>query len=101
MIRPLFQEFQDTYVGLKSIVNQDWGMYPNPSNGEITLTLPENQTNIELFVYDVSGRIVFNVNELSSQITIDIKKNLSAGVYFIEMRNKEGKLGNIKQLILN
>jgi len=101
MIRPLFQEFQDTYVGLKPIVNQDWGMYPNPSNGEITLTLPENQTNIELFVYDVSGRIAFNVNELNSQITIDLKENLSAGVYFIEMRNKEGKLGNIKQLILN
>jgi hypothetical protein len=101
MIRPLFQEFQDTYVGLKPIMNQDWGMYPNPSNGEITITLPENQKNIELFVYDVSGRIVFNVNELSSQITIDLKENISAGVYFIEMRNKEGKLGNIKQLILN
>jgi len=101
MIRPLFQEVQDTYVGVRPIVNQDWSMYPNPSNGEITLTLPENQSNIELFVYDVSGRIVFNANELKTQITFDLKENLSAGVYFIEMRNKEGKLGNIKQLILN
>ena len=101
MIRPLFQEVQDTYVGVKPIHIEDWGMYPNPSNGEITITLPENQKNIELFVYDVSGRIVFNMKKMNSQITIDLKEHLTAGVYFIELRNNEGKLSNIKKLIMN
>jgi hypothetical protein len=82
-------------------VNQDWGMYPNPSSGEIIFTLPENQTNIQLFVYDVSGRVVYNTKELTSHFAIQLNEKLTAGAYFIELRNKEGKLGNIKQLILN
>jgi hypothetical protein len=101
MIRPMFQEVQDTYVGVKPILNQDWGMYPNPSNGEITIRYPDNQNDIQLFVYDISGRVVYNVSELTSLMTIDLKKQLTAGAYFIELRNKNGKLANIMKLILN
>ena len=79
----------------------DWGMYPNPSNGFITLTFPDNQFDIQLFVYDVSGRVVYNTSELTHQGTIQLQEKLTAGLYFIELRSKEGKLGNIKQLILN
>jgi hypothetical protein len=101
MIRPLFKEVQDTYVGVKPIQNEDWGLFPNPSNGEITLTIPENQGELELFVYDVAGRVVYDTKELTSPGTIQLPEKLTAGVYFIELRNKKEKLGKIKQLILN
>lgn len=103
MIRPMFQEAQDTYVGNMSPSDkyQDWQVYPNPTNQSITIQLPDNVQDANMCVYDVSGRIVWELKNIKSNTTIDLNENLAVGMYFIQIRGIDGGRGNIKHLIVN
>lgn len=64
-------------------------LYPNPSNGNFTVeTQPEDQN---LYIYDVTGRLVFDQNLRNTKTHIDIN-TLSQGIYNVEVTgNKKTK----------
>ncbi|MFP5471229.1 MAG: T9SS type A sorting domain-containing protein [Bacteroidia bacterium] len=57
-------------------------VYPNPSNGEVTLMLnPTKPINIDF--YDITGKIILNYSDYTgSELTI---RNLKQGVYFVKV----------------
>jgi uncharacterized repeat protein (TIGR01451 family) len=63
-------------------------MYPNPSNGLITIKLLVNSPTEELkiTIYNIQGQLICSVNKriISQQSTIDLS-NYKSGVYFIKM----------------
>ncbi len=70
-------------------------IYPNPSNGIYNLSYGDiTIKNIEIF--DVTGKIIYQQNQLSNDATIDIT-NASAGVYFVKISAKNQEV--IKKII--
>ena len=62
-------------------------VYPNPAVGKVTI---QNDESGELNLFDVTGRFVksYEVDAGFTEIYLDF---LSAGAYFFEFTNSEGK----------
>lgn len=59
-------------------------VYPNPTDGQLTIELPENinpSTNLHLMIYDISGSMILNVQVLDQKSVIDLS-TITSGIYF-------------------
>ena len=54
-------------------------LYPNPNAGEFTIQLAENEKQAELFVWDVSGKMVLSRKLVGGENLV--RSELSAGLY--------------------
>ncbi|MES2690403.1 MAG: T9SS type A sorting domain-containing protein [Bacteroidota bacterium] len=61
-------------------VSQELTIYPNPAKGIVTVEF--EQALGQIFIVDITGKTVLQINELSHKALIDIS-GLHAGVYFI------------------
>jgi choice-of-anchor B domain-containing protein len=66
-------------------------VFPNPAKNQFTIT---NQSAISIILYDVFGKRVLQQN-LTNSRTIE-RGNLSGGMYFYCLKNKEGIIKNGK-----
>jgi len=69
--------------------------YPNPSNGNITVTLPSSKhSSLEIVVIDALGNVVYS--EKASTVTVEKRsldlKHLAKGVYFLNINTSSEKL---------
>ena len=72
-------------------------LYPNPSDGSVTVSLPEVESEVNIIVLDMTGRKVFEENySNTSEIQIDL--NESPGVYIV--KTEINSHSSIKRLIL-
>jgi len=71
----------------------NWELYPNPSNGEFTLFLPqEEKEQISISLHALEGKVVYQSQEkLGSEREITLKlDNLKPGVYLIKAEGAQG-----------
>lgn len=76
------------YTGIHEINNQIFTVYPNPTNGDFTISwydLVSNTVSIELF--DASGNILLSKQGKGTTAMID-SGNLSAGIYFLRVTDE-------------
>ncbi len=81
--------------------NKDISIYPNPSNGSFTLTLPMHEGDVVVTVVDIQGQIVKEVtvtDKRTSDIQIDIT-NVAAGVYLVKTE-VDGKVYRRKIVVM-
>lgn len=76
--------------------NENFAVYPNPSNGWISLSNSEKISKIE--IYNELSEIVFNTNSLASE-KINLV-NLKNGVYFIKIFDINNNI-YFKKLLIN
>ncbi|WP_299116565.1 reprolysin-like metallopeptidase [uncultured Winogradskyella sp.] len=68
----------------------DFALFPNPNNGDFTLQFNSNSgKDINLNVYDISGKLVYNNNydstsRFDKQINLN---NVSAGIYIMKVND--------------
>ena len=82
----------------------DFSLYPNPSNGMITIQMNSNSTiyNPKIVVYDIKGILVYetsfqnNENQFEKSLSL---QNLSNGIYLLTILSDNEKL--TKKLIIN
>jgi Secretion system C-terminal sorting domain len=73
----------------------------NPTDYEVTFDIQgwEKEKDFELYVFDVSGKILrreaYNTNHFTFK-----KENLSTGIYFYQLKNKQQVISNGKLIIL-
>lgn len=72
------------------------GYYPNPVNDVLTITHSENISNIR--VYDVTGRLVRQMNPNNNEVQVDMT-NMPASMYIVKvsMENTSGEFKVIKK----
>ncbi len=65
-------------------------IYPNPSKGQFTISIPQFSGEVNVMVVDMNGRIVYDVkNEtFSNDKSIDLS-TLQSGMYLIKISGKE------------
>ena len=78
-----------------------FGVYPNPSNGALNVTLSNHSHNAVIDIYDMQGRIVYHQGGItgSGNILLDLQ-DLENGTYVLVIRTNEGS-GNSRIVIQN
>ncbi|MDR0789496.1 MAG: M6 family metalloprotease domain-containing protein [Bacteroidales bacterium] len=81
-------------VGLSDIDNEAiaFDVYPNPSNGEFTLTFNEQQGSIDMNIIDMLGRLVYRREAVKSNQKIDIS-NIGQGTFFVILQSNGKTIG--------
>lgn len=86
-------------LALESFSNDDFILYPNPTNDTFLVSLPANFDAGTLFIYSILGQMVLE-QKITPQSSIISLKSLNEGVYLYKMESagvsKTGKI--IKKL---
>jgi minor extracellular serine protease Vpr len=64
-------------------------VYPNPSSGSISFTLPENHAFTNIEIYDMGGRLITNVSPSQQQVDVS---SWNSGLYFYRITVSEQAL---------
>ncbi|WP_395077799.1 zinc-dependent metalloprotease [Flavobacterium sp.] len=81
---------------------KDFTLFPNPNIGSFKISFtPETNDEINIQVYDMSGRKVYNKSFLNSgMFDQELQMNtISSGMYFVNIENGAKKL--VKRIIVN
>lgn len=74
-------------VGIGSVAMNDLNVYPNPTNGILTI---DNQVNADrISIFDMMGREVMVLNPSEGSQTIDVS-GLESGNYILSFRSEQG-----------
>ena len=82
----------DVLFNTISVINAlSFNMFPNPSNGDITIQMPQAFDDVVIKVFDGAGRVVFNsqYSVLQGSTTINLS-NIAAGTYNVMLSNNKG-----------
>lgn len=78
--------------------NQEVSVYPNPSNGIITVAMAEESNYAWVDVLNVCGKVILTEDfNNQAQITIDFTK-YAKGLYFIKVRKSSGVI--VKKILI-
>jgi len=61
-------------------------IYPNPTQGKITVDLPKNMY-FDILLYEITGKLINHWFQVSNQFVINEK--ISQGIYLVEIKNKD------------
>jgi len=73
-------------------------IYPNPSKGGFSITLPAIENNIELTLIDIQGKTV-SIRNLTATNKILVDEKLRAGIYFVKLE-ADNKIATYKVVIM-
>ena len=88
-------QFATNVLSNENFEFKDFALYPNPNNGSFKISFtPETNDDIEVSVYDISGRNIYNKTfDNSGLFEQELQiKTVSFGVYFVNIQNGENKM---------
>lgn len=62
-------------------------VFPNPSDGEFSVKIPETLTGCSVSIFDSHGKMVFHSENNSAGIILFSMKEFSSGLYFLKLQN--------------
>ncbi|NBL63586.1 T9SS type A sorting domain-containing protein [Flavobacterium sp. NST-5] len=74
-------------LSIKPFENTEVSIYPNPTSGEISVQLPQNEKVSELSIYNMMGQKV----AVKNQENFDVS-HLTSGTYFLQITTEEGNI---------
>lgn len=78
----------------------DIKIFPNPAKSNITIDINTALNNSDIFIYDVSGRIVWQKNAVMGKDKIDVSvSDLPRGIYFIKVLQQDKEVYNNKIIL--
>lgn len=78
-------------LGTSDFSNENIKMYPNPTSSILNLNFSNQKTIDKVVVVDISGKIVLQQNQNTSQINVE---KLAKGLYIIEVYSQNGKFSS-------
>ena len=85
-------------TGIKENRNNEFAVFPNPTNGMITITSKALTSVMNVAVYNVVGDMVHESKTTQTKTQLDLSY-LSNGVYFVKVSLAEGKQATYKLVI--
>lgn len=75
----------DQTVGIAEINALNLTVFPNPSEGMLTLNIPKPMVNAKVKIYSVDGKLVFSEEtDLETSTTLNLKQ-FNSGLYFVSI----------------
>lgn len=84
-------------LGINKAQLLNFSMFPNPSNGQVTLQLPSDANQAQVNIFDYLGKTLLQKSINSSNNTLDVS-NLTTGIYFVRIQT-DTKVGTKKLII--
>lgn len=82
------QEEEQNTSSINEIVSNDFMVYPNPSNGSVTIKTEVN-IDSDLFITNVNGQVVDVQKTFNNEVSVN---NLYVGIYLVTVNNSTKKL---------
>lgn len=96
--KAVFKVNCSSLTGVENILSNEilFDIFPNPSNGQINITLPYNFKNCKLAIHNLLGELVYSniINEQSTVLNLDLK----TGLYFVSL-DKNGQKATKKIIV--
>ena len=88
----------NTCAGIESVSNNaDISVYPNPSTGLVTISMPSVNEGTTLYITDMIGKEVFKSTVKNANMSLDLT-NLQKGLYMLTIYN--GKNKQVQKLVI-
>ncbi|HKC68893.1 MAG TPA: T9SS type A sorting domain-containing protein [Bacteroidia bacterium] len=88
----------NTCAGIESVSNNaDISVYPNPSTGLVTISMPSVNETTTLYITDMIGKEVFKSTVKNANMSLDLT-NLQKGLYMLTIYN--GKNKQVQKLVI-
>ena len=85
---PSVTNFGSCILSTNEFLESNFSVYPNPSNGQISLNMTTNLREGQIQILDINGRVVFaQDNLLEGTININASE-LATGVYLLQVSNQ-------------
>jgi hypothetical protein len=78
-----------TVVGIADGFGSAFSLYPNPSQGEATVDFGSVMQDLEIRVFDATGKLLFNRTGVSGRSALVNLSEFSQGVYHVEVRQDQ------------
>lgn len=92
--------FGNYYLGLdKTDIVANWSVYPNPSNGQVTIQIGENTNSATVQITNGLGEIVETI-VVADLVTKEIELNQS-GLFMFTVFDQSGKAIETKRIVIN
>jgi hypothetical protein len=78
------QLIESTGVYTEEVLAANIGMWPNPANNQLTITLPSSTQTADVQIFDAQGRVVANTLVTASSQNIDVTA-FEAGLYTVRV----------------
>ena len=93
----IFQRYVSTAI-VENLINQEYLVYPNPTNGSFSVDLGENYNNARITLTDLSGKVIWS-RFYYERPFITFMLQEPAGVYLltIESNNKNAVIRLVKE----
>ena len=89
--------FQELAVSTSTDLGLNINVYPNPVDNFATVSWNQ-QKNVVITLYDLTGQVMVQNNILDAQTTIDMS-NLNAGVYFLSIIDKKSNAKTVEKIV--
>jgi uncharacterized repeat protein (TIGR01451 family) len=86
-----------TITGINENKNNEFAVFPNPTNGIVTIT-SKVLTPMTIIVYNIVGDMVHDIKTTQSKTQLDLSY-LNSGVYFVRVSTEEGITATYKLVI--
>jgi len=67
-------------------INDDFSVYPNPTNGIVRIQFVSNQSNANLLIFDSTGRQIFHRSNITTNSIWWNPEGITTGSYFVSVR---------------
>ena len=75
-------------IGLAEVTKNAFGIYPNPASSQLFV---KSETNAQVSIIDLTGRVVKEIETTDEITTIDIN-DVNEGVYFIMIQDENNRI---------
>ena len=76
-----------TITGIEDIENVVESIWPNPTSGQINVKLNNNNSPVDIIIYDVNGRLVSQKHATTMESLYTIEIPGKSGIYYVNIRS--------------
>lgn len=87
------------FASIPKINSLPFKIYPNPSDGNISIELGNEQLNVNIKILDMNGKLAYTQKSKNSSL-ITIHTTLTAGNYILSLTDEDGNTGSQKIEVL-
>ena len=78
------------WLGLDELSGTNVTLYPNPTTGNLNITLSDIET-VNAIVYNAQGKLILTINNLKNGSTIDLS-SVETGVYMVHLSTENASM---------